>query len=63
MLPTPDPRLWLQEEMVALGGNVHAATRHGVTPLWHAAAGGHMAAVSVLLAAGASPAVQVGVHV
>jgi hypothetical protein len=48
---------------VARGGNVHAVTRHGVTPLWHAAAGGHMAAVSVLLDVGASPAVQVSVYV
>ena len=48
---------------MARGGNVHAVTRHGVTPLWHAAAGGHMAAVSVLLDVGASPAVQVSVYV
>ena len=42
-------------ELLDVGGEADAATRHGVTPLALASAGGHDAVVEALLAAGADP--------
>ena len=41
--------------LLEAGGEVDAATRHGVTPLALASAGGHAAVVATLLGAGADP--------